>query len=326
MYTNDQENFYRFLSLKLSREIRWGFLVGLRVYKNLIKSFLIPSISDLKMQLEIIKKINRFKWVNFYVLIIEFFWVGLIFLPFDKLAIETKNFDFPLYYGIITSFMIFPFVVYFFIQPFVVNKLKKELIKIYELNFDTFKIDTKVNKKIYSEKEIRDWMDFLYNLKKIDSWYEVGIYYLEKDLKNKEKILNNINQLNESTKRKKIKRSFWNKIKAKWQVIFIHNIALIYKQIHDNSTNKITEWKKKEIAFAFALPVFLFCWLIPFFLVTFASAIFQEENVIILFRFFVPQLCVVMLYLSSLFFQLVFYLLRLEKREILNSSLNRWQI
>ncbi|MDZ7293357.1 hypothetical protein [Mycoplasmopsis pulmonis] len=56
MYTNNQENFHRFLNLKLSREIRWGFFIGLRVYKNLIKSFLIPSISDLKIQLEITKK------------------------------------------------------------------------------------------------------------------------------------------------------------------------------------------------------------------------------------------------------------------------------
>ncbi|MDZ7293761.1 hypothetical protein [Mycoplasmopsis pulmonis] len=324
MYTNNQENFHRFLNLKLSREIRWGFFIGLRVYKNLIKSFLIPSISDLKIQLEITKKIDRFKWVSFYVLIIEFFWVGLIFLPFDKLAIETKNFDFPLYYGIITSFMAFPFVVYFFVQPFVVNKLKKELIKIYELNFDTFKIDTKVNQKIYSKKEIRDWMDFLYDLEKIDSWYEVGIYYLEKDLKNKEKILNNINQLNEVIKRKKIKRSFWIETKAKWQVIFVHNIALIYKQIHDNNTNETTEWKKKEVVFAFGLPVFLFCWFIPFFLVTFASIFFQEENTIILFRFFVTQLCVVMLYLSSLFFQLISYWLYLEKDRILYPWINSW--
>ncbi|MDZ7293358.1 hypothetical protein [Mycoplasmopsis pulmonis] len=251
-------------------------------------------------------------------MIIEFFWVGLIFLPFDKFGRQTKDINFSLYYHIATFLIIHPFVVYFFIQPFVVNKLKKELIKIYEFNFDTFKSDTKVNQKIYNEKEIRDWMDFLYDLKKIDSWYQVGIYYLEKDPSKKSQILNNINQLNESIKARKTKRSFWNEIKAKWQVIFVHNIAIIYKQIHDNNTNKITEWRKMEVVFAFVIPASIFSWFIPYFLVNFAPVIFHEEYEIILFRFFTPQLCVIMLYLSSLFSQLLCHKFYLEKDRMLN--------
>ncbi|MDZ7293774.1 hypothetical protein OH653_03815, partial [Mycoplasmopsis pulmonis] len=64
MYTNDKENFYRFINLKIEKDLRFNFLIGVRVYINLIKAFLIPSISDLKIQLKINRVINCFRWTN----------------------------------------------------------------------------------------------------------------------------------------------------------------------------------------------------------------------------------------------------------------------
>ncbi|MDZ7293710.1 hypothetical protein [Mycoplasmopsis pulmonis] len=117
------------------------------------------------------------------------------------------------------------------------------MISIYEKSFGKFKKTKQYETNLYDEKDFIDWLNFLYDLKKIDSWYEVGIYYLEKDPSEKNKILNNINQFYKA-KKKSNKISFLSKSIKKFNFIYIYDISLFFKQIFFNNTN----YKNKKVA------------------------------------------------------------------------------
>ncbi|VEU68178.1 Uncharacterised protein [Mycoplasmopsis pulmonis] len=117
------------------------------------------------------------------------------------------------------------------------------MILIYEKNFGKFKKTKQHELSLYEEKDFIDWLNFLYDLKKIDSWYEVGIYYLEKDPSKKNQILNNINQFYKAKKIKRDKTSFLSKLIKRFNFIFVYDISLFFKQIFINNTN----YKMKKV-------------------------------------------------------------------------------
>ncbi|MDZ7293762.1 hypothetical protein, partial [Mycoplasmopsis pulmonis] len=171
-----------------------------------------------------------FAWIIF---------VFLIFPPIDIFGLKALSIHINAYFAILVSLPYLLVYLYFFIHLFIIFLIKKILIKIYEKNFGKFE-KTKENKQNkYDEKDFIDWLNFLYDLKRIDSWYEVGIYYLEKDTSKKSQILNNINQFYEAKKIKKNKTSFLSKLVAKRQVFYIYNMSVFFKQIFINYTSYV---------------------------------------------------------------------------------------
>ncbi|VEU68177.1 Uncharacterised protein [Mycoplasmopsis pulmonis] len=92
MNLKDKENFYKFINLKITtKDVTFDFLVGIRTYINLIKVFLIPSISDLKIQLKISRIINCFRWINLLAFLIWIISILLFLPPIDIFDLK-KNF------------------------------------------------------------------------------------------------------------------------------------------------------------------------------------------------------------------------------------------
>ncbi|CAC13591.1 unknown; predicted coding region [Mycoplasmopsis pulmonis] len=300
MYTNDKENFYRFINLKIKKDLSFNFLVGIRAYINLIRAFLIPSISDLKIQLKISRVINYFRWIN---LLAYFVWIILILLffpPIDIFGLKPDPIEHSGYFAILCLYTVALPYLYFFIHPFIIFLIKRILINIYEKSFGKFKKTKQYERNLYDEKDFIDWLNFLYDLKKIDSWYEVGIYYLEKDPSKKNEILNNINQFYVAKKIKKNKTSLWSKWVAKRQVFYIYNMSVFFKQIFINHTSYKMNKELEMIPFTVGASLGVFA-TITFFALHFSSKVFADQQEILYWIINLLPIINIFLYLQCYF-------------------------
>ncbi|VEU68173.1 hypothetical protein [Mycoplasmopsis pulmonis] len=322
MYTNDTENFYRFINLKIKIDLRFNFLVGIRTYINLIRAFLIPSISDLKIQLKINRVINCFRWVNLLAYFVWIISILLVFPPVDIFDLKSTLLYVNKYYEYLIILTFFPFVLpylYFFIHPFIILFIKKILIKIYEKNFGKFERTKQYEISLYGEKDFINWLNFLYDLKRIDSWYEVGIYYLEKDPSKKTQILNNINQFYEAKKIKKNKTSFLSKLVAKRQVSYIYNMSIFFKQIFINYSNYKMNGTIKIAPFIASIPLGIFV-SITLFLLHFSNEAFANQQKVLYWIVNVIPIINIFLYLQCyLFLQFIRYKMDYERKYLLRA-------
>ncbi|MDZ7293714.1 hypothetical protein, partial [Mycoplasmopsis pulmonis] len=246
----------------------------------------------------------------------------LIFPPIDIFGLKDTLLNLNKDSEFILILTLSPFALpylYFFIHPFIIFLIKKILIKIYEKNFGKFEKTNRYEISLYGEKDFIDWLNFLYHLKRIDSWYEVGIYYLEKDPNKKSQILNNINQFYKAKKIKKNKASLLSKLVAKRQVFYIYNMSIFFKQIFINYSNYKMNAAIKIAPFIASIPLGIFV-SITLFLLYFFNKVFANQQEVLYWIVNLLPIINIFLYLQCyLFLQFIRYKMDYERKYLLRA-------